>query len=71
MTCVSLIHRSRSLPGFKQLKVVRGQRATTAFAEFSDVASAMAVHQQLQGATVPSSDRGGIRWGLGGGVCII
>jgi len=32
-----------------------------AFVEFSDVASAMLVHQTLQGAVLQTSDRGGIR----------
>jgi hypothetical protein len=30
------------------MKVVKGPRSTTAFVEFSDVASAMLVHQTLQ-----------------------
>jgi hypothetical protein len=43
------------------MKVVKGPRATTAFVEFSDVASAMLVHQTMQGAVLQSSERGGIR----------
>lgn len=50
-----------SQPGFVQLKIVRGTRAITCFAEYADLSSAMAVHQQLQGAIIASSDRGGIR----------
>ena len=45
----------------RQMKVVKGPRSTTAFVEFSDVASAMLVHQTLQGAVLQSSERGGIR----------
>lgn len=41
--------------------MVRSARSTTAFVEFGDVASAMFVHQTLQGAILQSSDRGGIR----------
>lgn len=48
-------------PGFKQMKLVRGSRNTTAFVEFHDTATAAAVHQSLQGAIMTSSDRGGIR----------
>lgn len=48
-------------PGYRQLKVVCGPRSTTAFVEFHDVGSAMAVHDSLQGAVLLSSDRGGIR----------
>eukprot|EP00798_Chlamydomonas_sp_ICE-L_P018561 gene18561-25070_t len=47
--------------GFKQMKVVRGSRSTTAFIEFLDTGSATAVHQSLQGAILSSSERGGIR----------
>jgi len=36
-------------------------RIATAFVEFSDVASAMLVHQTLQGVVLQTSDRGGIR----------
>eukprot|EP00193_Tetraselmis_chui_P013927 CAMPEP_0177776024 /NCGR_PEP_ID=MMETSP0491_2-20121128/14458_1 /TAXON_ID=63592 /ORGANISM="Tetraselmis chuii, Strain PLY429" /LENGTH=313 /DNA_ID=CAMNT_0019294719 /DNA_START=96 /DNA_END=1037 /DNA_ORIENTATION=- len=49
------------MPGFSQLKMVRNHRSTTCFVEFTDVASAMMVHQQQQGAILQSSDRGGIR----------
>ncbi|BDA43084.1 probable cell wall integrity protein scw1 at C-terminar half [Coccomyxa sp. Obi] len=48
-------------PGFRQLKLVRGARSVTCFVEFSDVASAMSVHQSQQGAVLTTSDRGGIR----------
>ncbi|KAH7422163.1 hypothetical protein KP509_13G094100 [Ceratopteris richardii] len=41
-------------PGFKQMKVLRQGRNT-------DVNSAVAVHNNLQGAIVTSSDRGGMR----------
>jgi hypothetical protein len=41
--------------------MVRGPKSTTAFVEFGDVGSAMMVHSALQGAVLPSSDRGGIR----------
>jgi hypothetical protein len=37
-----------SQPGFQQIKLNRGQRGITCFVEFSDVASAMAVHQSQQ-----------------------
>lgn len=49
------------LAGFRQIKLNRGGRGITCFVEFSDVASAMAVHQSQQGAVLQSSDRGGIR----------
>ncbi|KAK9820013.1 hypothetical protein WJX72_005117 [[Myrmecia] bisecta] len=49
------------LPGFRQLKLNRGAKSVTCFVEFSDVASAMAVHQSQQGAVLSSSDRGGMR----------
>ncbi len=48
-------------PGFSQLKMVRSSRNTTCFVEFTDVASAMMVHQSQQGIVLQSSDRGGIR----------
>lgn len=50
-----------SHPGFRQIKVVRGARSITAFVEFETVESASAVHSSLQGAILPSSNRGGIR----------
>jgi hypothetical protein len=40
---------------------VRTAKSTTAFVEFTDVQSAMLVHEMLQGAVLTSSDRGGIR----------
>jgi hypothetical protein len=40
---------------------VRTAKSTTAFVEFTDVQSAMMVHEMLQGAVLTSSDRGGIR----------
>lgn len=48
-------------PGYRQMKVVKGPRSTTAFVEFTDVASAMLVHQTMQGVVLHSSDRGGVR----------
>ncbi|KAI8464985.1 MAG: hypothetical protein J3K34DRAFT_388206 [Monoraphidium minutum] len=50
-----------SQPGYRQMKLFKGPRSTTAFVEFSDVTSAMMVHQTLQGAVLHSSDRGGVR----------
>lgn len=50
-----------SQPGYRQMKMVRGPKSTTAFVEFSDVSSAIMVHSALQGAVLASSDRGGIR----------
>ena len=35
-------------PGFQQVKMNRGPRGTTCFVEYSDVATAMAAHQQHQ-----------------------
>ncbi|XP_072993581.1 cell wall integrity protein scw1 [Typha latifolia] len=48
-------------PGFKQMKVLRQERNTVCFIEFDDVSSATGVHQNLQGAVIPSSGRGGMR----------
>ncbi|KAK1269413.1 hypothetical protein QJS04_geneDACA013846 [Acorus gramineus] len=48
-------------PGYKQMKVLRQERNTVCFIEFEDVTSATAVHQNLQGAVIPSSGRGGMR----------
>ncbi|KXZ46586.1 hypothetical protein GPECTOR_42g797 [Gonium pectorale] len=48
-------------PGFKQIKLLRQPRQVSCFVEFTDTASAMAVHSTLQGALLPSSDRGPIR----------
>ncbi|MCO5554400.1 hypothetical protein L7F22_007930 [Adiantum nelumboides] len=48
-------------PGFRQMKVLRQGRSTVCFIEFADVNSAIAVHNNLQGAIVTSSDRGGMR----------
>ncbi|KAL5699307.1 hypothetical protein ACHQM5_030231 [Ranunculus cassubicifolius] len=48
-------------PGFKQMKLLRQERNTVCFIEFDDVGSATNVHQNLQGAVVPSSGRGGMR----------
>jgi hypothetical protein len=50
-----------SQPGYRQMKMVRGPKSTTAFVEFADVSSAIMVHSALQGAVLASSDRGGIR----------
>lgn len=41
--------------------MVRGPKSTTAFVEFADIPTAIMVHSALQGAVLPSSDRGGIR----------
>ena len=35
-------------PGFVQIKLNKGMRGVTCFVEFTDVASAMAVHQAKQ-----------------------
>ncbi|CAD7697712.1 unnamed protein product [Ostreobium quekettii] len=43
------------------MKLVRAPRCINCFVEFTDLASAMAVHHSLQGAILQSSDRGGIR----------
>jgi hypothetical protein len=48
-------------PGYKQMKLLRQERSTVCFIEFEDVVSASAVHQNLQGAVIPSSGRGGMR----------
>jgi hypothetical protein len=50
-----------SQAGFKQLKINNGARGINCFVEFGDLASAMAVHQALQGTVLTSSDRGPIR----------
>lgn len=43
-----------SNPGFQQIKLNHGARGVTCFVEFTDVASAMSVHQQHQ-ARAPAS----------------
>ncbi|KXZ42804.1 hypothetical protein GPECTOR_117g369 [Gonium pectorale] len=48
-------------PGFRQLKLMRGPKATLGFVEFEDVSTAMAAHAAQQGAMLGSSDRGPIR----------
>lgn len=48
-------------PGYKQMKLLRQERSTVCFIEFEDVISASALHQNLQGAVIPSSGRGGMR----------
>ncbi|MCO5575399.1 hypothetical protein L7F22_029200 [Adiantum nelumboides] len=48
-------------PGFKQMKVLRQGRSTVCFIEFTVVNAAIAVHNNLQGAILASSDRGGMR----------
>ncbi|KAI8474159.1 MAG: hypothetical protein J3K34DRAFT_456979 [Monoraphidium minutum] len=50
-----------SQPGYRQMKIVKGGRNTTAFVEFASVGGAMLTHQALQGAVLASSDRGGVR----------
>lgn len=47
-------------PGFRQIKLNRGARGITCFVEFSDVASAMAVHQSQQ--VCPFFDNLAGRW---------
>ncbi|KAG6509910.1 hypothetical protein ZIOFF_027917 [Zingiber officinale] len=47
--------------GFKQMKILRQERNTVCFIEFEDVVSAKNVHQNLQGAVLASSGRGGMR----------
>lgn len=47
--------------GFKQMKVLRQGRSTVCFIEFEDLNSAVVVHNNLQGAVLTSSDRGGMR----------
>lgn len=47
--------------GFKQMKLVRRPKMTVAFAEFDDVQCAASARDQLHGAFLGSSDRGGIR----------
>lgn len=49
------------LQGFRNFKVMRGARATSAFVEFDDLNSAMGAHAAQQGAVISSNDRGGIR----------
>ncbi|BBN15866.1 hypothetical protein MPTK1_7g01560 [Marchantia polymorpha subsp. ruderalis] len=48
-------------PGFRQMKVLRQGKSTVCFIEFGDVSTAMSVHQNLQGAVLTTSDRGGMR----------
>eukprot|EP01025_Chloroclados_australasicus_P056513 TRINITY_DN6_c2_g1_i2.p2 TRINITY_DN6_c2_g1~~TRINITY_DN6_c2_g1_i2.p2 ORF type:complete len:321 (-),score=39.23 TRINITY_DN6_c2_g1_i2:2756-3718(-) len=48
-------------PGFRQMKLVHGEKGTNCFVEFVDVAAAANVHQTQQGAILASSDRGPIR----------
>eukprot|EP01023_Acetabularia_acetabulum_P033817 TRINITY_DN3166_c1_g1_i2.p1 TRINITY_DN3166_c1_g1~~TRINITY_DN3166_c1_g1_i2.p1 ORF type:complete len:317 (+),score=71.80 TRINITY_DN3166_c1_g1_i2:189-1139(+) len=48
-------------PGFRQMKLVHGDKGTNCFVEFMDVASASNTHQMQQGAILTSSDRGPIR----------
>ncbi|KAG1326946.1 RNA-binding protein with multiple splicing 2 [Cocos nucifera] len=48
-------------PGYKQMKILRQERNTVCFIEFDDLNSATTVHQNLQGAVLPSSGRGGMR----------
>jgi hypothetical protein len=57
----TLLHPVATWFSCRQLKMVRGPKGTTTFVEFGDVGSAMMVHSALQGAVLPSSDRGGIR----------
>jgi len=48
-------------PGFRQMKVLRQERSTVCFIEYEDLHSAAAVHNNLQGAVLTSSERGGMR----------
>ncbi|KAG2427887.1 hypothetical protein HYH02_014491 [Chlamydomonas schloesseri] len=48
-------------PGFRQLKLMRGPKATLGFVEFDDTASAITAHSAQQNAVLISSDRGPIR----------
>ncbi|KAM3245776.1 hypothetical protein P3L10_007543 [Capsicum annuum] len=48
-------------PGFKEMKVLRQERHTVCFIEFEQVNSATNVHQNLQGAVIPSSSSVGMR----------
>ncbi|MEW5297294.1 MAG: hypothetical protein WDW36_000511 [Sanguina aurantia] len=51
-----------SQQGFRTLKIAKGPKSTTAFVDFDDVPSSMAVHHALQGAVISSSsERGGLR----------
>ncbi|PKA52860.1 hypothetical protein AXF42_Ash001841 [Apostasia shenzhenica] len=48
-------------PGYKQMKILRQERNTVCFIEFDDINSATTVHQNLQGAVLPSSGREGFQ----------
>eukprot|EP01026_Neomeris_dumetosa_P048395 TRINITY_DN4188_c0_g1_i1.p1 TRINITY_DN4188_c0_g1~~TRINITY_DN4188_c0_g1_i1.p1 ORF type:complete len:172 (+),score=20.65 TRINITY_DN4188_c0_g1_i1:100-615(+) len=48
-------------PGFRQMKLVHGDKGTNCFVEFVDEQSAIMVHRQQQGAILATSDRGPIR----------
>eukprot|EP00252_Welwitschia_mirabilis_P027811 TRINITY_DN967_c0_g2_i1.p1 TRINITY_DN967_c0_g2~~TRINITY_DN967_c0_g2_i1.p1 ORF type:complete len:305 (-),score=58.71 TRINITY_DN967_c0_g2_i1:188-1102(-) len=48
-------------PGFKQMKILKQGRSTVCFIQFENVNYATAVHNNLQGAVLASSERGGIR----------
>ncbi|PNW79726.1 hypothetical protein CHLRE_08g364700v5 [Chlamydomonas reinhardtii] len=48
-------------PGFRQLKLMRGPKATLGFVEFDDTGSAITAHNAQQNAMLNSSDRGPIR----------
>eukprot|EP01026_Neomeris_dumetosa_P040196 TRINITY_DN3318_c0_g2_i1.p1 TRINITY_DN3318_c0_g2~~TRINITY_DN3318_c0_g2_i1.p1 ORF type:complete len:329 (-),score=39.37 TRINITY_DN3318_c0_g2_i1:1746-2732(-) len=50
-----------SQPGFRQMKLVHGEKGTNCFVEFVDLTSAARVHSTQQGAILASSDRGPIR----------
>eukprot|EP00898_Chlorokybus_atmophyticus_P006500 jgi/Chlat1/6851/Chrsp51S06534 len=47
--------------GYRQIKILRQQANTVCFVEFQDIACASAVRQNLQGAQLATSDRGGMR----------
>ena len=48
-------------PGFKQLKLIRGNKSTTCFVEFADVPTAMACHAAQQVRTSLRLDSSGRR----------
>eukprot|EP01025_Chloroclados_australasicus_P047704 TRINITY_DN5378_c1_g2_i1.p2 TRINITY_DN5378_c1_g2~~TRINITY_DN5378_c1_g2_i1.p2 ORF type:complete len:329 (-),score=4.92 TRINITY_DN5378_c1_g2_i1:2416-3402(-) len=50
-----------SQQGFRQMKLVRSERGTNCFVEYTDEHLATLVHHQQQGAILRSSDRGPIR----------
>jgi len=51
----------RSFPGFERLKVSRKDHSVMCFAEFQNVQCSTHAMNSLQGVTLQSSDKGGIR----------